>query len=319
MLHKRISCLLLACLTLCMPLFSVVGAAAGGSVPEIVGVQVQVKADFTARFYIEASPNATEAGIYRGGKRIAGEKTEDGRWVASLSHIDPAKMTEEIEVEPYAVVGTLVRGNIYRFSLRDYATRLLADDGLSEKTRTMLVAMLNFGAACQINSGGDPDDLPNASLTDEEKTIPTREYESVFAKLGEEEDYVTLALSVQVSSALALELLIKEGITAVAGTYVEIDDNALFSHPVQYALKPNGDFFTVRTEGIYINSLSKTYYVRVTTPEGTSCPFSYSVESYACQVFSSEDRLGLSEKKQQFIHAMMAFADALVAYKESLK
>ncbi len=318
MLHKRISCLLLACLTLCMPLFSV-EAAAVGSAPEIVGVQVQVKADFTARFYIEASPNATEVGVFRGGKRIAGEKTEDGRWVASVSHIDPIKMTEKIEIEPYAVVGTLVRGNAYRFSLQDYATRLLADDGLAEKTRAMLVAMLNFGAACQINSGSDPDDLPNATLTDEEKILPTREYESVFAKLGEEEDYITLALSVQVSSALALELLVKEGIANAAEAYMEIDDSADFSNPARYDLKLSGDFFTVRTEGIYINSLSKTYYVRVVTPKGTSCPFSYSVESYAYQVFSSEDFLGLSEKKQDFIRAMIAFSDALVAYEESLK
>ena len=319
MLYKRISCLILACLMLCTPLFSVSAAAAKGSTPKIVGVQVQVKADFTAKFYIEASPNATEVGVYRGGKKIVGEKIEDGRWIVSVSHISPSKMTELIEVEPYAIVGTMSRGNAYHFSLQGYATRLLADNSLTEETRAMLIAMLNFGAACQINSGGDVDDLPNASLTDEEKNVPTREYGSVFAKLGgDEESYVSLALSVQVSTALALELLVRSGITGTAGVYMEIDDDATFSDPVRYEVKAVDGLFTVRTGAMYINSLSKTYYVRLVTPKGTSCPFSYSVESYAHETFASEDQLGMSTEKQLFIKAMMAFGDALIAYEESL-
>ena len=185
MKSKRILSILVAAVLLILPLLGITaGAASVSTRPTVVGVHVRVEAGFTAYFYIEApSPQTTEVGIFVGEERIQATKMEDGRYVAALRGLSPTKMSDLVAVSPYAVIGTSsnVRGNAYLFGLQDYAMRLLSQQELAEPARNMLVAMLNYGAACQIKEGYRTHLLANIGLSEEEKTVPTRELENLFS------------------------------------------------------------------------------------------------------------------------------------------
>lgn len=65
-------------------------------------------------------------------------------------------------------------GNSLEYSVKQYAYNKLKADTTDDKFKTMLVDMLNYGAAAQEYWGYNPKNLVNAELTDEQKAyLPT--------------------------------------------------------------------------------------------------------------------------------------------------
>lgn len=330
---KRILSLLLVCAMLAVPIFTLSsGAASVSTRPSIVGVHVRVESGFTAYFYIEApSPQTTEVGIFVGEERIKANRMEDGRYVAALRGISPTKMSDLFAVYPYAVIGTSsnVRGEAYLFGLQDYAMRLLAQEELAEPTRRMLIAMLNFGAACQIKEDYRTHLLANVGLTEEERTLPTRPLVNVFEVPSFEAD--ELAYSASASAYYKNSLLFSfgfrvDGLEDATGTYMEIADNPEFLKSVLYSLTQSKTkdeegntvyVYSTDTDGIYLNCLDKPYYVRLVTPDGVSRAITYSVESYAYLVLETEAGEEIEQPAKDFLRALIAFGDALRAYDEA--
>ncbi len=331
-MSKRIISFCLALLLLCTPF--ALGAVAAGTnpnIPVMVGVDVVVKTDFTVRFYIQVAEDTTEAGVYFGEERIKGERIADDMFRVSVPYFSSKKMMVFYMFEPYAVIGksTNLRGTPYAFSLADYAMGLLtAQEPLTPEARAALVAMLNFGAHAQKEAAYYPNNLPNAYLSSADKTVTERPYTTVIGAVGDAADYLPVSLSVQFMfrETVAMVLYARGQFEEYSECYLEIADEPTFATPARYLFDwtqsreentEDGTYYTLLTEtdGIYLNSLSKTYYLRVVTPEGESQPLAYSIESYAYLGITQNDpNMALSEERKDFIRALMAFADALRAY-----
>lgn len=328
--NKRLLSLLVAAVLLILPLLGITaGAASVSTRPSIVGVHVRVEASFTAYFYIEApSPQTTEVGIFVGDVRILATKLADGRYVAVMRGLSPIGMADLIGITPYAVIGTSsnVRGAEYLFGLQDYAMRLLAQEELAEPARNMLIAMLNYGAACQVKENYRTHLLANVGLTEEEKQIPVRSYKNEF--VAPSFSGKDLIFSASASAYYKDRLLLSFGFRVddwenSTDCYMEVADNADFLKSSQYPLvqgtaqNENGgtiNMYSADTDGIYLNSLSRPYYIRIVSPNGASKTIAYSVESYAYFVLETEAGDEIDEASKNYLAALIAFGDALRAY-----
>ncbi len=67
--------------------------------------------------------------------------------------------------------GSYAYSNCYTYSPIDYAYSLLSKDSTPENMKSLIVAMLNYGAAAQTYFGYNTGNLVNASLTEEQKTM----------------------------------------------------------------------------------------------------------------------------------------------------
>ena len=331
---KRILSVLLIWTILLVPALSVSsGAADVLAAPKIVGVQVRAEADFTAYFYLESSSSlATEIGVLVGDLRVPAEKLEDGRYVAVLEGLSATKMADLAIVTPYATSasGTAARGSKLLFGLQDYAARLLARPDTDEAARNMLIAMLNYGAACQKLRGYRTHMPANSILLEDERVIPVRPFQSIVVPPEFEEGDIRYSVNAavlytdRVVFSFDFEM---EGFSDESGVYMEIADNPAFEDASRYALEKtspaNTDeqspaIYNTQTDGIYLNCLSKTYYVRLVTAEGASRSFAYSAESYVHLVLETELGNGMGSTVRNYFRAMMALGDALCAYEKSL-
>ncbi|MBQ8174595.1 MAG: hypothetical protein IJ009_04255 [Clostridia bacterium] len=318
---KRFLSLFLVLVMLVVPTLTITsGAASSSTRPSIVGVHVRVESGFCAYFYIEApSSQTTEVGIFVGEERIQAQKQDDGRYVAVIRGLSPTKMADLIAVYPYAVIGTSsnVRGTEYLFGLQDYAMNLLSQEELPEATRDLLIAMLNYGAACQIKQGYRTHMPANMGLSEEEKIVPVRPYENVLQVpvFGEEDISYSSAASAYYLDRLVFSFgFIIDGLEDAADVYMEIADNPEFVKSSRYELAKSKTVYSADTDGIYLNSLTKPYYIRVSTPIGVTLPISYSVESYAHLVLETEAGDAIDEDTKAYLAALIAFGDALQAY-----
>ena len=113
---------------------------------------------------------------------------QDGSYVFSFDGISPAMMNENISAVLYATYdGAELSAKTRDYSIATYCRNLLrmyTSDAYATM-RTLLVDMLNYGAASQNYTGYNTDSLANGKLTDEQAALGTkdvREYESLFDK-----------------------------------------------------------------------------------------------------------------------------------------
>ena len=92
-----------------------------------------------------------------------------------FANISAKEMADDIYVTIYNADGVAI-SNEYTESIRSYVMRIL--DGQNAKTRTMLVDMLNYGAAAQAEFGYGTDDLANSQLTAAQKAYGTQTLKS---------------------------------------------------------------------------------------------------------------------------------------------
>jgi hypothetical protein len=89
----------------------------------------------------------------------------------TLSNLAARQMTDKVAVVIYNANGTQV-SQIWTDSVQDYAMRIL--DNSDAETKTVLVDMLNYGAAAQIYFGYRTENLANSLLTAEQKACATQ-------------------------------------------------------------------------------------------------------------------------------------------------
>ena len=92
-----------------------------------------------------------------------------------VSHSVSAKqMADEITVEVYDENGNAV-SNVYTDSVRSYAMRALAASNETDETKTLVVDMLNYGAAAQNYFRYNTTDLANELLSEAQQALATGE------------------------------------------------------------------------------------------------------------------------------------------------
>ena len=86
--------------------------------------------------------------------------------------VSAKQMADTITVEVYDENGNVV-SNPYEISVRAYAMKVLSNSKMTAKVKTLVVDMLNYGAAAQNYFKYNTSDLANALLTDAQKALAT--------------------------------------------------------------------------------------------------------------------------------------------------
>ena len=100
--------------------------------------------------------------------------TSGSYYYVRLTDIAAKEMADDIYVQVFYVDGTEA-SNVWIDSIRAYAMRGIPQAG--EESRTLMVDMLNYGAAAQTYFGYNTDDLANNQLTEEQQSYASDEVE----------------------------------------------------------------------------------------------------------------------------------------------
>lgn len=249
--------------------------------------------------------------------KVASYTVSGDRYVFSFRNIAPNQMNDTIRATLYATYGGVEYASAMReYSVAEYCYSMLdlyAADQYAE-LRTLLVDLLNYGAASQTYTGYRTDALVNASLTDAQlqwgtseepaldtvldtthKTVenPTAKWKGAGLNL---QDSVSMRLKFAADSAEDLKVKVESGVN----TWTIYSDKFLEEDGVYYV------YFTGLDAGQMRQSVYLTIYDGDTPVSNTVC---YSIGSYAYEKQNSTIT-GLPE----LVKAMMKYGDSAYAY-----
>lgn len=346
---KKTLCCMLVLVLLLAPLANITVLAIGDdgeteeeALPVVTGVRVSLTEDFLVRFYFRLPEGGSAPYALIDNEIYDAEATEEeGLYVVTYTGISLSAMAENIKVVPVCRVDKKIcQGIQYRFSVRDYAMRLLTGGEIDPALRRVLVTMLNFGTAAQIYNAKGIHNLANDYLSAADKVITEREYASSLAAYGTAtqtiaqmrkaslviNEQVCLKIYVDVAGQEDLRInggagfpewqhLSKESEAAklVQDIWVEVADNLDFENAATFPLEKikTMDCYRVVTTGIYANRFSGAYYIRICTPEGVSQTLQYGAETYVARNLNAAS---MTDEGRIMVKAMIEYGDAVLAY-----
>lgn len=274
-----------------------------------------VNAEFFTNGY--SNPSAT----FAIGERtvVVSEYTEkDGKYVFTLSDIAPYEMTLTIHATLSATKNDETVTSNTEKTIKEYCLQILNDPTKDAKVKTLVVDLLNYGAASQTYADKYTDALANAGLTDAQKELGTQVDPTL--------DTVANSAYVKVDNAKATwvgaQLLLVDTVemnfvfraNSTEGLVVKVVTTSN-----TYTITEFGAY----GEGAYVASFSAfnaaqmSEIVDVTVYEGdtaVSNTYRYSIESYACAKQGDKDA-----DLASLVNAMMKYGNSAKAYAEYLK
>ena len=117
-------------------------------------------------------------------------ESKDGTQMCTkFNGLSAKEMADQLEVVIYDQDGTAL-SEVYTASIQDYAKKVLADPEY-QNMYTLVVDMLNYGAAAQTHFGYNLGNLANAFLTNEQKALATQEAPAADARVAGANYYTT--------------------------------------------------------------------------------------------------------------------------------
>jgi hypothetical protein len=168
--------------------------------------------------------------------------------VVTLDNLAAKQMADQIEVRIYHSDGSYA-SRLWTDSIRDYAMRIF--DRQEDKTRTLLVDMLNYGAAAQAYFTYNEDDPANRWLSDEQLAHGTQSVNCTDQRV-EGSNYYGSTLTLKSRIQLTLYF---QNITTDMYAVVSYTDH--YGHIEEYAVSGN-EFaqYNSNVYGVIIDTLS---------------------------------------------------------------
>ena len=258
--------------------------------------------------------------------------TEDA-YIFTYGGVAPHQMNDTL----YITLCAESRGKIYSsemstYSIGEYCYNTLRDTEhpASEELKTLLVDLLNYGAAAQSYNEYRKDALVNNGLTDAEKAFGstgTPTLEQVTASEGEDKDVVWKSATLILNDAVSLRFKVDVGEKNIDAISVQIKDSdgAIYNGCTTRFAPIEGSLYYVYVEGLTIAQMEKEIRLTVreavvdedsegnsvTSYNSVSKTLNYSIATYAAKKMDNSN-LGMLMK------AMMNFGQSAVAYKNSL-
>ncbi|MBP3633510.1 MAG: leucine-rich repeat protein [Oscillospiraceae bacterium] len=201
----------------------------------------------------------------------------------------------------------------YITSVREYGAKALVAATSSAAMKTVVVDMLNYGAAAQTNFNYKADDLANNQLTDAQKALATG---AVTCENKQVKDANTIGSNLALDDCILLNVFFK-GFTGkdVAKTYAKVtftnwknEAKEVIIPGTEFELYKTADQYKVTVDDIVLADASCLVTVEV-YEEGAETPFASctdSVESYANR--------GAATASAPLYEAIMKFATSAKAY-----
>lgn len=264
--------------------------------------------------------------VLNGKETIVNTYREDGdKYVFDFANLAPNQMNDTIYATLYATKdGKLEASEVTQYSVADYCYNMLEKYASKEgytQFCTLLVDLLNYGAASQEYTDYKIDALVNASLTEAQKAMGTsvmRDLSSVFNKEYETISNPTIAwkgATLKLEDSVAIRFTIEtEDISNMVATIRCGEQQWCIAHSEFVELGNNR--YYVYFEGLNAAQMSDTVYATITQADtAVSNTVAYSIESYAYSKLNSTDT---SETLQNLLKAMMKYGDAAKAYLGSI-
>lgn len=250
------------------------------------------------------------------------EYKEQGEYyVFSYPGISPQLMNDEVNAVLYATYSN--DGEVYSspakiMSVREYAYTLLDRYSSADyaELRTLLVDLLNYGAAAQTYVGYQTDELVNADLTEEQRSWGTND-EPEFENIR---DYHYMTIDSPASEWLGSGLVLNNSVTIRAKFSVEDIENKTvvitcgngeFTYSKDDFVKAEDGNYYVYCDELFANEMSKEILLTV-YDNGIQCSdtMRFSIESYAKLVHDSYAGTALDD----LTTAMMRYGRSAEAY-----
>ena len=212
--------------------------------------------------------------------------------------------------------GVLIKGKTQTYSVQLYCEKALENKTVNNTLNTLLVDLLNYGAAAQEYAGYRTDALVNANVNDLQKSWATdgRTYTSLYGGSGDAT--MTDIKFKKVALVLSETVAIRYGFTApngVSGITLKVEDEKGHSWTfgessfVQDETDPTLYYVTFRK--FEANRMSDGVLATLWKDGKHSKTLNYSIESYASGVKSTDTAL------YKLVTSMMKYGDAAKKYK----
>lgn len=240
-----------------------------------------------------------------------------GKYIFDFSDIAPNNMNDAVKATLYASFdGVEYQSEVREYSVATYCYNMLNRYSSDEyaKLRTLLVDLLNYGAASQIYTEYNTQNLVNSQLTEAQRAWATTEkpvYQTVQNLEYKTVDNPTvqwkgggLNLVDAVTMRFKIYAASYEGLTVRVET-----DNRIWEIPYEDFSETTGGRY-VYFSGLNAGEMSETVYLTVYEGDKpVSNTVSYSIESYAYAKQNSQDTSLTS-----LLEAMMKYGNSAYAY-----
>ena len=241
----------------------------------------------------------------------------DGQYVFTFCNIAPSQMSDTITATIYVShEGVELECQTKEYSMAEYCYNLLEEysGDTHAPLRTLLVDMLNYGAAAQAYTGHNADAPVNADLTEEQKAWGTSGTVTLTTVRNTAYKTVETPQAVWKGAGLVLRdsvtMRFKLAAESVEDLSVKIESGEESWNISADAFVKDGEVYYVYFDGLNAGQMRQNVYLTVcegeTPVSNTVC---YSIESYAYQMQNSED-----EALAALVNAMMKYGDAAYVY-----
>ncbi len=244
-------------------------------------------------------------------------RIENGRLVFGFDNISPANMNDTVKATLYAYYGdTLYQSSARDYSVADYCYNTLSNYSSDDyaELRTLLVDLLNFGAASQQYTGYNENNLVNSQLTAEQKAWATQEKPDYKNSLNLKYATVENPKASFRSAGLNLEdsvtIRFKVRTASLENVYLKIEtDSYVWVVPAKDFEFISGNDYYIYFEGLKADQMGDMVYATVYEGDtAVSNTITYSIESYAYSMS------GQSERLDNLLEAMIKYGNSAAAY-----
>ena len=252
-----------------------------------------------------------------GTKTLVKDFVTDGNYYTfRCSNIRPDQINDSITATLHADYFGRHYTTQFEYSISDYCYRMLERYAGNEDyclLRTLLVDLLNYGAASQLYTGHNTDALANASLTEEQKAEATQQVELFSVqnlKSREISDPTVTWTGAGLNLKEAIVLRFKIATESIEGLTVKVKSGSQTWEISSESFEATSGGYYVYFNGLNAAQLSDpvflTAYQGDTAVSNTIC---YSVESYAYA-----KQKGPDSKLKDLLDAMMKYGNSAYAY-----
>ena len=245
--------------------------------------------------------------------------TDNGSYyVFSYSNISPDRMNDTIRATLYGTRGdkqyVCIRMD---YSIAEYCYTVLSDSTQPAKLRTLLVDLLNYGAASQIYTGHNTANLVNASLTATQLGWGTTDPVALTSVTNSPNGQLTdpevrwKAVGLSLGNSITMQFVFSAADTD--GLTIKIKDAPDGNVVKEYtasSFTPSGTYHRIFFNDLTVGQMSDTFYVTAYRADtAVSGTLTYSVESYACAKQNDADA-----NLASLVVAMMKYGKSAYAF-----
>lgn len=238
-------------------------------------------------------------------------------YVFSFCNIAPDKMNDTIIATLHVTHnGATLEGGELEYSVAEYCYSMLSRETTGDKLRTLLVDLLHYGAASQIYTGHNTDNLADSALTAEQLVWGTAEDPALTSVTNAQYSTVDTPSVIWKGASLnlydSISMMFVFTTENLEGITVKVDDGngAILKEFSQEEVSTAGKYYYVKFNELKAGQMSDTVYVTAYRDGvAVSNTVAYSIESYA-YAKQNDDNANLAN----LVKAMMKYGNSAYAY-----